>query len=125
MSAIDIEVKITKDIDVKQIHNFADYVIEQVANGTLDYTLADNRFPVKTGNLQRSSMAHRARKDSYCVYCLDAPVEAPYAKYVWEFPQGVSWTNPDTYSKWFVQVYKEKNDLITNQAVNDALRRVK
>lgn len=119
-----IEVKIIKPMNVKQIQKFEDLTIENIARGTLDYTLADSRFPRRTGNLERSSMAQAVRKEADFVYCLDNPVGAEYAEYVWELPQETHWTNPNTYSKWFVAVFKEKNGLITKQAVDNSLRSV-
>lgn len=123
-SRFTIQIEIVKDIPTEKIQKYADLVVENVANEVLDYTLADNRFPYKTGNLQRSSMAHRPRKEKYCVYCLDVPPEADYTRYVWGM-KNVNWTNPDTYQRWFSTLYKEKKQLINKQASESALRSVK
>lgn len=119
-----IEVKVERPINIKQIHEFEDLTIQGIARGDLDYTLADSRFPRRTGNLERSSMAQAVRKEADCVYCLDNPAGAEYAEYVWELPQETHWTNPNTYSKWFIAVYKEKQGLINQQAIANSLRSV-
>ena len=123
-SNIKVEVQILKDLPVDEIEEYMDLTIYGVARATMDYTLSDNRFPYRTGNLQRSSMAHDPRKEKEYTYCLDVPAEADYAKYVWNM-ENVNWTNLDTYSKWFETVYKEKKDIITQNAVNNAIRSVK
>lgn len=121
---IDVEVEIIEDIPVAKIKEYMDLVVFGVARGTIDYTLSDNRFPYLTGNLQRSSMAEGVRKEGQYSYYVGAE-GADYAEYVWEFPQNVNWTNPDTYAKWYVTEYKEKKELITQNAINNAIRSVK
>lgn len=122
---MNIEVKILKDIPVEKLEKFADLTVYAVARNTLDYTLSENRFPYKSGNLQRSSMAQAVRKEKNATYCLDVPVGAEYAEYVWQFPQNVSWTNPDTYAQWYITTYKNRAEILTHNAVNSALRSVK
>lgn len=121
---IDVEVEIIKELPVKKINEYVDLVVYGIARGTMDYTLSDNRYPYKSGNLQRSSMAHDPRKESNGVYCLDVPSEAEYAVYVWNM-ENVGWTNPSTYPQWFYKVYMEKKDLITQNAIDNAIRSVK
>ena len=125
MSEVNVEVQIIKDIPVAKIQEYADLVVYGVARGTLDYTLRDSRFPFKTGNLQRSSIGTPPRKEGNYIYCLDVPEQAEYAEYVWQFPQNINWTNPNTYSQWFVAEYIEKKDTITKQAIDNAIRSVK
>ena len=121
---VDVEVKIIKDLPIEELQKYVDLTIYGVARGTMDYTASDNRFPKRTGNLQMSSMAHDPRKENNGVYCLDVPAEAEYAKYVWNM-ENVNWTNPETYAKWFITVYQEKKDIITHNAVENAIRSVK
>ena len=121
---VDVDIKVIEDIPVEKIEEYMDLVVFGVARGTLDYTLRDNRFPYLTGNLQISSMAEGVRKEGQCSYYIGAE-GADYAEYVWEFPQNVNWTNPDTYSQWYVTEYKEKKELITQNAINNAIRSVK
>lgn len=123
---VNVEIEIIEDLPIKKIEEYADLVVYGVARKTLDYTYADNRFPKKTGNLERSSMAQPVRKEQQYTYCLDVPQQAEYAKYVWVMPQDTTnWTNPDTYAEWYVTTYKNKKDVITSIAVNDAIRSVR
>ena len=120
-----IEVILLEDIPVNKINKYVDLTVYGVARNTLDYTLSDNRFPYKTGNLQRSSMAQGIKQESDAVYCLNVPSGADYAEYVWQFPQNINWTNPDTYAQWYFNTYVNKTEIITHNAVNNALRSVK
>ena len=118
-----VEIKVVKGMPFKELDKYVDLVVYGVARGTMDYTLSDNRFPRRSGNLQMSSMAHDPRKEKNGTYCLDVPTEAEYAKYVWKM-ENVAWTNPNTYPQWFDKVYLEKKELITQNAINNALRSV-
>lgn len=120
-----IEVEILEHLPVDKLDKFVDLAVMGVARGTLDYTLSENRFPYRSGNLQTSSMSEGVRQESNGVYCLDVPSGADYAKYVWQFPQEINWTNPDTYAQWYVTTYNNKAEIITHNAVGNALRSVK
>jgi hypothetical protein len=124
MSEINVEVQIIKDIPEDKIKDYVDLTIFGIARGVLDYTLSDNRFPQLTGNLMRSAMAEGVKKESENTYYVGAE-GADYATYVWGMPQNTNWTNPDTYAQWYEKVYKEKVNIITQQAVDNAIRSVK
>ncbi len=122
---IDVEIEIIEDIPVGKIKAYEDLVVYGIARNTLDYTLAENRFPYLTGELQRSAVAEGVRQESECVYYLGAE-GADYAVDVWDMPQGTTnWTNPDTYSKWYATVYDNKREIIMQNAVNNAIRSVR
>lgn len=122
---MNIEVEIIKDLPVKELDKFVDLTVFAVARNDLDYTMSENRFPYRTGNLQRSSMAQGITKESNGVYCLYVPEGANYAARVWQYPQNTAWTNPDTYAQWFVTTYHNKMEIITHNAVTTALRSVR
>ena len=122
---IDIKVDITEEIPVEKIKDYEDLVIFGIARNVLDYTLGSNRFPYLTGELQRSAMAEGVRKESMCTYYLGAE-GVDYAERVWNMPQETTnWTNPDTYAQWYVKVYETKREVITQNAIDIALRSVK
>lgn len=123
---LNVEIEIVEDIPKDKIEQYVDLVVYGVARGTMDYTFSERRFPYKTGNLQQSSMAQQIRHESNGVYCLDVPEGADYAKYVWQFPQDTTkWTNPETYAQWFATTYNNKMEIITQNAINNAIRSVK
>ena len=122
---VEVEVQIIEDLPIDKIESYKDLCVFGVARNVLDYTLADNRFPYLSGNLQRSAMAEGVKKESECTYYLGA-AGADYAVYVWDMPQETTkWTNVDTYSEWYVKVYSEKKEIITQNAVDNAIRSVK
>ena len=125
MNNVSIEIEIVKDLPIDEIKKYADLVVLGVARQTKDYTASDNRYPYRTGNLQISSMAQEVRKEQDYVYCLDVPGGADYAHYVWNMPQESNWTNPNTYAQWYDKVYNEKKEIITQQAIDNALRSIK
>ena len=121
---VGVEIKIIEDLPVEKINRYADMVVYGVARGVLDYTLSENRFPYLTGNLQRSAIAEGVRQESDKVYYLGAD-GADYAEDVWNYPQETTnWTNPDTYAKWYVTVYQNKKEVVTQQAIDNAIRSV-
>lgn len=123
---IKFNVEITNKIPTEKINTYTDLVVFGVARTTQDFTYSESRFPRKTGNLERSSMAQPIRKEKDMIYCLDNPSGATYGGYVWDMPQNTTnWTNPNTYSKWFATVYQNKKEVITQLAVDNALRSVK
>ena len=123
---VEVEIKMLENLPTEKIDKYVDLVVYGVARNTLDYTMAENRFPYKTGNLQRSSMAQEIRQEQNGTYCLDVPVGAEYAMYVWNMPQETTnWTNPDSYSEWFLTTFQNKKEVITQQAVSTAIRSVK
>lgn len=122
---VGVEIEIIEDLPVDKIDRYADLVVYGVARGVLDYTINENRFPYLTGNLQRSAVAEGVRQESDKVYYLGAD-GADYAKDVWDMPQDTTnWTNPDTYAKWYVTVYQNKKEVVTQQAIDNAIRSVK
>lgn len=116
-----VEITIDKgNIDSAFFNRYTDLIVFGVASRTLDLTSQESRFPRKTGNLAHKSMVQRTRKEADCVYCLDNPEGAEYAKYVWNM-ENVNWTNPNTYPQWFATVYQNNKELITEYAVSQAI----
>lgn len=121
---VEVEINFIEELPIDKINEYKDLVVFGVARNVLDYTLAENRFPYLTGELQRSAMAEGVRKESECTYYLGAE-GVDYAKRVWEYPQKTNWTNPDTYAQWYVTMYQNKTEVITQNAIDNAIRSVK
>ena len=121
---VEVEIKFIEELPIDKINEYKDLVVFGVARNVLDYTLGENRFPYLTGELQRSAMAEGVRKESECTYYLGAE-GVDYAKRVWEYPQKTNWTNPDTYAQWYVTMYQNKAEVITQNAIDNAIRSVK
>lgn len=122
---VNVEVKVIEELPVNKINKYVDLVIYGVARETLDYTANEHRFPYLTGNLEESAITEGVRQEKDKVYYLGAE-GADYAEYVWDYPQkGTNWTNPDTYAQWYVTTYKNKKEIITQQAIDHAIRSVR
>lgn len=122
---IEVEVKIIEDLPIEKVNRYKDLCVFGVARNVLDFTLSDNRFPYLTGELQRSAMAEGVRQEAQNTYYLGAE-GVDYAEKVWQYPQETTkWTNPDTYAQWYVKVYENKKELITQNAIDNAIRSVK
>ena len=122
---ISVDVEVIEDLPIDKIDRYVDLVVYGVARFTLDYTIAEHRFPYLTGNLERSAIAEGVRQESDKVYYLCAE-GADYAVDVWNYPQETTnWTNPDTYSRWYATVYDNKREAINSYAINNALRSVR
>lgn len=116
-----IEVKIIKDIPEKQLNQFKDRVVYYTASLTREYTKGMGAYPHLTGDLERYEIASQITggNQEYNLLC-----GVDYAKYVWKMTN-VKWTNPNTIPKWYVNVYKQKDKLILNEASTRAIRELK
>lgn len=122
---VNVEFEVIEDLPVDKINKYVDLVVYGVARTTLDFTNSEHRFPYLTGNLQQSALAEGVRQESDKTYYVGAE-GVDYAVDVWNMPQETTnWTNPDTYSQWYVTMYKNKKEIITQLAVDNAIRSVK
>lgn len=122
---IKIQIEMPKELPVKELVQYCDDVVFNVARATLDFTNTGNHFPEATGTLKEASMAEGVVKESYATYHVGAD-GADYAPIVWKYPQkGTNWTNPNTYAQWFITEFKNDKELIMNQAVSRANSKLK
>lgn len=121
---ISVSVEIPRELPIKELDRYMDLVVYNVARITLDYTNSKQRFPYLTGELNRASMAEGVVSEGNKTYHLGAS-GVDYAPYVWEYPQETNWTNPNTYAQWYLTEYQNEKELITNLAVNNAMKLVK
>ena len=115
-----VEIEFIKDIPIKQINEFQDRVVYNVALYTREFTKNDNAFPYLTGELMRSEVALPIM-GSNKVYSLGAGVD--YAKYVWKM-NNVKWTNPSTKPQWYYSNFNEKGAVLLTNAVIRALKEI-
>lgn len=121
---INVSVEIPRELPVRELDNYIDLTIYNIARITLDYTNSKQRFPYLTGELNRASMAEGVVSEGNKTYHLGAS-GVDYAPDVWEYPQGTNWTNPNTYAQWYLTEYQNEKEAITSLAVNNAMRLVK
>lgn len=119
---IGVKVEMPKELPVKELAQYCDDVVFNVARATLDFTNTGEHFPYLTGELNRASMAEGVVKESYATYHVGAE-GVDYAPAVWGYPQNTNWTNKNTYAQWYVTQFKEKKELIIDKAVSMAKRK--
>ena len=122
---LDVNVIMVEELPLEKIKSYEDLCIFGIARQVLDITDNDNRFPILSKALEESSMAQGVTKEANCVYWLGTNGTVNYAEYVWNMPEGTHWTNDQTYAQWYVKVYNEKKELITQNAIDNVLRSVK
>ncbi len=116
---IKVDVEIPRELPVRELNQYVDDVVFNVARITLDFTNSKQRFPYLTGELNRASMAEGVVSEGNKTYHLGAAGVA-YAPDVWEYPQKTNWTNPNTYAQWYMTEYENEKEQITSLAVENA-----
>ena len=122
MSKIKIDVEIIKDLPVDELNAYIDNTVYNIARVTLDFTgphIPNSIVPPHGGTMERA-IASYGVKGSNKEYTLGDNV-TDYSQTVWNYPQnGTNWTNPRSYSKWFITEFKNQKDVIVNKAVTSA-----
>lgn len=114
MSGFNIEVSHDDEKLRSNLKSFEDEVVYRVARITLDFTIP--HIPYRTGDLNKSSLAFGVQGQDM-VYSLGA--EVPYAEYVWNMDQDTTnWTNPRSYSRWFLTEFRNQKETILGNAVS-------
>jgi hypothetical protein len=121
---IGVQIEMVKELPVKELTQYCDDVVFNVARATLDFTNSKGHFPYLTGELNRASMSDGVVKESYATYHVGAG-GVNYAPAVWGYPQNTNWTNPNTYAQWFITEFKNDKELIMDQAVSRAKSKLK
>lgn len=119
MTKISVKIEIVKDMPWGYIDQYIDNTVHNIARKTLDYTAP--HIPRLSGDMERA-IAGYGVKGSNKEYTLGDNV-TNYSKYVWNYPQkGTNWTNPRSYSQWFMKGFKNYRIQIVSNAVNDSKR---
>lgn len=119
---INVNVSVPKQLPTKQLNNFVDRTVYNIARTTLDETAP--HIPRLSGNMERDIFGYGVRGNNK-TYSLGF-ITANYAPIVWNYPQNkTNWTNPMSYSKWFITDFKNNKEKITRQSVSQALKVIK
>lgn len=117
---MNVDIEIIKGIPEKQIEQFEDRVIYNVAVETRELAKGQSAFPYKTGKLMASEISVPVT-GSNKEYGLSAGVD--YAMYVWKMTD-VAWTNPQTQNQWYETIYIKNKSTIKQIATSTALKEI-
>lgn len=117
---MNVDIEIIKGIPEKQIEQFEDRVIYNVAVETREMTKGYNAFPYLTGTLMEQEIAAPIT-GSNKEYGLSAGVD--YAMYVWKMTD-VAWTNQQTQNQWYETIYIKNKSTIKQIATSIALKEI-
>lgn len=115
-----VEFKPNKETERKLL-GLPDKVLYKVARITLDFTnphIPMSRGKRTSGQLRRSTMVYGVRggNGDYTIGSVTS-----YAKYVYNMDDATThWTTDKTYSHWFHRTFKEKQQLIIKNAIDQA-----
>lgn len=110
---INVEVKFKlKPKLVEKLNETCDRMIYTIADETLKQS--KSVIPYRTGKMYNSSISAGV-KGSNLNYYIGSYTD--YAEHVWNFPDNTHWTTPGTNNRWFERVWKEKEKLITLNAI--------
>lgn len=109
-----------KDIPTKQINNYEDKIVYNVAVLTREFTKSSNAFPYLTGELMKNEIAVPIT-GSNKEYGLSAGVD--YAIRVYNYKKA-NWTNPGTQPSWYYTVFKKNCYTIVGEAKARALKEI-
>lgn len=98
----------------EKVLNVSDKIMYTIARQTLDRTLP--HIPFKSGNMRRTSMSAGVR-GSNGDYFVGSYTN--YAKYVWVMPKKTKWSEPNTFGKWYKEVYMKQYKNIESIAIKE------
>ena len=120
--SVSVSITIPRKLPIKQLDNYIDRTVYNIARITLDRTAP--HIPRLSGDMERAIAGYgvKGHNKSYAL----GFTSTNYAPIVWNYPQSTThWTNPRSYSKWFLTEFKNSKEQITNQAVNQAMKVIK
>ena len=96
----------------KKILNSGNVITYAVARQTLD--IAFPHIPKLTGKMRKTSMAAGVRGQNGDYYIGSY---TNYAKYVWVKPKSTNWSEPNTFGKWYEEIWKKQGKSIVDSCV--------
>lgn len=96
----------------KKILNAGNVITYAVARQTLDRTYP--HIPKLTGKMRKTSMAAGVRGQNGDYYIGSY---TKYAKYVWVKPKSTNWSEPNTFGKWYEEIWKKQGKSIVDSCV--------
>ena len=96
----------------KKILNAGNVITYAIARQTLDITFP--HIPKLTGKMRKTSMAAGVRGQNGNYYIGSY---TNYAKYVWVKPKSTNWSEPNTFGKWYEEIWKKQGKSIVDSCV--------
>ena len=96
----------------KKILNAGNVITYAIARQTLDITFP--HIPKLTGKMRKTSMAAGVRGKNGDYYIGSY---TNYAKYVWVKPKSTNWSEPNTFGKWYEEIWKKQGKSIVDSCV--------
>ena len=96
----------------KKILNAGNVITYATARQTLDITFP--HIPKLTGKMRKTSMAAGVRGQNGNYYIGSY---TDYAKYVWIKPKSTNWSEPNTFGKWYEEIWKKQGKSIVDSCV--------
>ena len=96
----------------KKILNAGNVITYATARQTLDITFP--HIPKLTGKMRKTSMAAGVRGQNGNYYIGSY---TNYAKYVWVKPKSTNWSEPNTFGKWYEEIWKKQGKSIVDNCV--------
>ena len=96
----------------KKILNAGNVITYAIARQTLDITFP--HIPKLTGKMRKTSMAAGVRGQNGDYYIGSY---TDYAKYVWIKPKSTNWSEPNTFGKWYEEIWKKQGKSIVDSCV--------
>ena len=96
----------------KKILNAGNVITYAIARQTLDITFP--HIPKLTGKMRKTSMAAGGRGQNGDYYIGSY---TNYAKYVWIKPKSTNWSEPNTFGKWYEEIWKKQGKSIVDSCV--------
>ena len=96
----------------KKILNAGNVITYAIARQTLDITFP--HIPKLTGKMRKTSMVAGVRGQNGDYYIGSY---TNYAKYVWVKPKSTNWSEPNTFGKWYEEIWKKQGKSIVDSCV--------
>ena len=96
----------------KKILNAGNVITYAIARQTLDITFP--HIPKLTGKMRKTSLAAGVRGQNGNYY-IDSYTN--YDKYVWVKPKSTNWSEPNTFGKWYEEIWKKQGKSIVDSCV--------
>lgn len=96
----------------KKILNAGNVITYATARQTLDITFP--HIPKLTGKMRKTSMSAGVRGQNGDYYIGSY---TKYAKYVWVKPKSTNWSEPNTFGKWYEEIWKKQGKSIVDSCV--------
>ena len=96
----------------KKILNAGNVITYAIARQTLDITFP--HIPKLTGKMRKTSMAAGVRGQNGDYYIGSY---TNYAKYVWAKPKSTNWSEPNTFGKWYEEIWKKQGKSIVDSCI--------